>query len=225
MSDLTEAYDNTFSLHDDIGIQHFDNNNTTEIDLNRLIHDRDINYNNIMISETLFSNNPIITQEDIDSTLNTYDIEPYIKNCDMFKSIMAKTVSELSSIHAAFILQSNKVDKLKEIHENISKYFSDEQVINNNINELFSKESKQLKNLEDQLVKIKKTLYIFYKHSPHYIENDPRKLCSICVQREVDVCNTPCGHTLCSVCSNMITNRKCFICRTEIQNVIKLYFS
>jgi hypothetical protein len=52
-----------------------------------------------------------------------------------------------------------------------------------------------------------------------------KKLCAICFDREVDMVMVPCGHTLCTGCSNYNTSNKCAHCRSVIQKRVKLFFS
>lgn len=58
---------------------------------------------------------------------------------------------------------------------------------------------------------------------------DAIKLCPICFENEVDICLNPCGHTLCNKCvlsnRSRYTSEKCYSCRTNIQDYIKIYFS
>ena len=50
--------------------------------------------------------------------------------------------------------------------------------------------------------------------------------CVFCYSNSVDVFFDPCGHTCCRECSdNLSDNKRCFICRTSVHNVKKLYFS
>ena len=50
--------------------------------------------------------------------------------------------------------------------------------------------------------------------------------CVFCYSNSVDVFFDPCGHTCCRECSNNLSDSKrCFICRTSVHNVKKLYFS
>lgn len=48
--------------------------------------------------------------------------------------------------------------------------------------------------------------------------------CTICMGREVGVALTPCGHTFCEECvRNQMT--ACYICRVQIRDKLRLYFS
>ena len=61
------------------------------------------------------------------------------------------------------------------------------------------------------------------------INNDNKKICPICFENEVNICLNPCGHTICSNCisknRNLLVNLKCYSCRSEIRDYIKIYFS
>jgi len=48
--------------------------------------------------------------------------------------------------------------------------------------------------------------------------------CTICMNKEVSYAITPCGHTYCEDCSRAQTTA-CFICRIQIRDRIKLFFS
>ena len=50
--------------------------------------------------------------------------------------------------------------------------------------------------------------------------------CVFCYSNSVDVFFDPCGHTCCRECSdNLSDSKRCFICRTSVHNIKKLYFS
>jgi hypothetical protein len=52
--------------------------------------------------------------------------------------------------------------------------------------------------------------------------NEP--LCSVCFQDPVSLVSIPCGHTFCGQCGGrQITN--CYICRVQVKDRIKIYFS
>ena len=48
--------------------------------------------------------------------------------------------------------------------------------------------------------------------------------CTICMNKEVSFAVTPCGHTYCDECSKAQTTA-CFICRVQIRDRVKLFFS
>jgi len=48
--------------------------------------------------------------------------------------------------------------------------------------------------------------------------------CTICMTKEVASVITPCGHTYCEECSKLQVTA-CFICRVQIRDRVKLYFS
>jgi len=48
--------------------------------------------------------------------------------------------------------------------------------------------------------------------------------CTICMNKEVSFAVTPCGHTYCDECSRAQTTA-CFICRVQIRDRLRLFFS
>lgn len=55
-------------------------------------------------------------------------------------------------------------------------------------------------------------------------ERSPTPTCTICMTREVVLALTPCGHTFCEECvRNQLTS--CYICRAQIRDKLRLYFS
>ena len=53
-------------------------------------------------------------------------------------------------------------------------------------------------------------------------ESEP--LCSICLNEPVGFALTPCGHTLCNTCVKR-QNGQCFMCRNNIKEKVKIFFS
>jgi hypothetical protein len=49
-------------------------------------------------------------------------------------------------------------------------------------------------------------------------------MCPICYEKEVNRCCVPCGHTLCSTCSDK-AGTSCVTCRALVDKTIPLYFS
>lgn len=55
-------------------------------------------------------------------------------------------------------------------------------------------------------------------------QRGPAPTCSICMTREVTQAMTPCGHTFCEECCRTQMTA-CYICRVQIRDRLKLYFS
>lgn len=55
-------------------------------------------------------------------------------------------------------------------------------------------------------------------------QRGPAPQCSICMTREVAQAVTPCGHTFCEECCRTQMTA-CYICRVQIRDRLKLYFS
>lgn len=57
-----------------------------------------------------------------------------------------------------------------------------------------------------------------------HFERPAAPTCTICMAREVSQALTPCGHTFCEDCvRNQMTS--CYICRVQIRDKLRLYFS
>jgi Zinc finger, C3HC4 type (RING finger) len=57
-----------------------------------------------------------------------------------------------------------------------------------------------------------------------HFERPPAPTCTICMTREVTQALTPCGHTFCDECvRNQMTT--CYICRVQVRDKLRLYFS
>jgi hypothetical protein len=221
MSNLDEAY-NQIRLSDAV-YDSFDDDINAE--LSRMIHDRETIYNNIHVQDTLFQDKPFVNKEEIEATLKEYNMDAYIGECSKYKQVLIDILKDISIADADYKESKANAELINDICDNIKIKFSTELHALESTNKILDK-YKSLNDLHDsKLRSLKSKLFIMHKFSPHYINNDPRKLCSICVNREVELANVPCGHTLCSECCNMIVSRECFFCRTEIEKVIKLYFT
>lgn len=222
MSNLEEAY-SQITISDNF-TDSFDND--IDAELFRMLHDRETIYNNVHMNQLLCQEtNPVVDQKDVDSILKEYKMDSYIGECSKYKQSLMDILHEISIANADYSDSQANVDLLNDICDNIKRKFSNESHALEATNNVLLKYKEMNKIHYETLCNFKKKLYILHKFSPHYINNDPRKLCSICVQREVEIANVPCGHTLCTECSNKIVSRECFFCRTEIEKVIKLYFT
>jgi hypothetical protein len=63
---------------------------------------------------------------------------------------------------------------------------------------------------------------ISYHH--HFKTESEQPLCSICINETVSQVIVPCGHTFCSTCSKK-QQISCYICRGNIREKVKLFFT
>jgi hypothetical protein len=55
-------------------------------------------------------------------------------------------------------------------------------------------------------------------------DNIIESMCSICQTDSITHCIIPCGHTYCNKCTECVfANKKCYICRKQIKDKIKIY--
>ncbi len=53
--------------------------------------------------------------------------------------------------------------------------------------------------------------------------NNENNLCTLCLEKPVNVFNIPCGHTLCSTCVSKNTALTCPFCRSKVEKVGNLF--
>lgn len=54
--------------------------------------------------------------------------------------------------------------------------------------------------------------------------NEAEPMCTICLQEPVSYCMYPCGHTYCVSCIRRQSNA-CFVCRAQVRERVKIFFS
>lgn len=179
------------------------------------------------VMRDLFKNTFVVTQDDIDAMKQEFDPEVYTEECNKYKEALNKKVNLLTLLKADFDSESSKFACLNETKQMITskcgdldlKYLLDE------MDRLINSQDLKLKELQETIQKAKKELNILFRYSPHFTENDPRNLCPVCMSREVSAACVPCGHTLCHVCAYRMDENRCFLCRNQMEKVIKLFFN
>ena len=110
-----------------------------------------------------------------------------------------------------------KNDQLKEL-----------EYINYAIQTVKTNYSIERKNI-DKLFAIKENIHKYLENSKkQYLENlkkevNPELQCQICYENRLDIVLNPCGHMFCHKCFK--DNSKCFVCRKDVTNVIKVFKS
>ena len=115
---------------------------------------------------------------------------------------------------------------IKEEREFIDKMINESLIIEEKIKE-------DIKKLEDEKAEVATLLgclssFISTTLKSEMSEDELSQIksgnkCGICIENDVAMAFAPCGHTVCGGCSANIN--RCHICRTVVQNKLKLYFS
>lgn len=100
---------------------------------------------------------------------------------------------------------------------------------------------KVIKNLENDLIKENREVLVKKESNrpmEHFIQvgiheilkgkEVKANMCSICLEHEVSIALSPCGHTFCPGCKDKTltaTSNKCPSCRTHVDKTVRLYFS
>ena len=132
---------------------------------------------------------------------NKQDIKTMNQLMEHTKNLTAKYIDEKSPIN-------NIIDKMCELGKEIKK--------NSNINEIKD-------NYVNARTEINKYLDIIKYFNGMNVGNT----CSMCYSSNVNVYFDPCGHTCCEECSKKFPDidKRCMICRINIHNINKLYYS
>lgn len=158
-------------------------------------------------------------------TLNIEDFDPSILISESlkYKHQMMTYAEKVKTEQKELLENEKKLNNLQNAKYKIENIEDNNKVLS----ELYSLISEITKKQDEKRKTHIRTLqeykYLF-KIGTHYIQNDPKHLCPICVSEEVDSAIVPCGHTLCSKCSLKCDLTLCYVCRNSIEKVIKLYY-
>ena len=64
------------------------------------------------------------------------------------------------------------------------------------------------------------------ENKKYVCEGRENVICTICKLREINICNMPCGHTLCCVCAKQLQVykvEKCHVCRDEVCSKMQIF--
>lgn len=112
------------------------------------------------------------------------------------------------------ILKNEQLKELQSINYAIDTLKTNYSIERRNIEKLFAIKENIHKYLENT-----KTQYL------KKLEKDvnPELQCQICYENRLDIVLNPCGHMFCHNCFK--DNDKCFVCRKDVNNIIKVFKS
>ena len=166
----------------------------------------------------------IVDGESLDNiNIENYSPEILKKQCQLYKDQMQQYATKFKSEQQEIIDCENKLNTLQTCKDQIESVCNDEGTIQHisNLMDLLEIEQSEKKKQHVQTAKEYKYLFSI---GPHFTNNDPKHLCPICVNNEIDTAIVPCGHTLCGKCSLKCDLSLCYVCRNPIEKVIKLYY-
>lgn len=152
------------------------------------------------------------------------EIEVELKDADAviekYNNIMEKFMKNINDFHNDLHLSLSGNDMfLESVNHNIYSYLHDKHI------------KDKMKRYQYLLVKIKyiRTLVHMVNKSVQFADEDGETnnpICKICLDRCVRYVFVPCGHTCCQECGmkTLQTNTKCSFCRTDVSNMIKIFF-
>jgi len=161
-----------------------------------------------------------------DVNIDDFDPSLLVSQCEMYRSKMSKYMSLLKEEQADLIHSKEKLDVLQSCQSQLKEICNSEEIQNTlgGINDLSSSLHEAQEKLERKHAHTFMLYRQLFKASTHYVNNDPRRLCPICIINEIDTAIVPCGHTICGQCSLKCDTLTCYVCRNKIEKVMKLYF-
>ena len=166
----------------------------------------------------------IVDSESLDNiNIENYNPEVLKNQCQMYKDQMQQYASKFKSEQQEILDCENKLNTLQTCKDKIESVCNDKGTIQHLSNLIDLLEIEQSEKKKQHIQTAKEYKYLF-SIGPHFINNDPKHLCPICVNNEIDMAIVPCGHTLCSKCSLKCDLSLCYVCRNPIEKVIKLYY-
>jgi len=169
---------------------------------------------------------------------------------DKIKNLSRIDTNDLYNFSTLFIefkkyvlLKKYELDELYKIKTKILECIED---IENKINILFDNDSKReeiLNNIKFYArKKIENLNIVTHENEYHIIFEKYQRLlyaiinvkvnifgecnkepCHICLENPINIVAVPCGHTLCSKCSSLSIDNRCYFCRGNIKKYTRLY--
>lgn len=184
------------------------------------INDIDINNNS---AKTILDDYQILKNSLIEYKNN-------LTNLNNQKETYDNYINNLFNNHLNIINIINKDNKLDNSFYDYQKNIKDN--YDNWIKDVYEIKNKSIEeNIENIEMKLKDFTYLFLYIINNIVSNKEisKNMCPICFENQIDICINPCGHTTCNKCilsnRNNIYNNKCFICRTPVNEYIKIFFS
>ena len=159
-------------------------------------------------------------------THDDFDPNILISQCNIYREKMESYLETFKKTQDEIIETTKKIETLESCLLQITQQCTDEHInpsvlnIRSVIETLKSKQSSFIDSHSQTAALIKNMFNV----SAHFTENDPRHLCPICINNEVDIAIVPSGHTVCSLCSIKCNLQTCIVCRNNVEKIMKLYY-
>ena len=117
----------------------------------------------------------------------------------------------------------NEYNERMKKEEEIISYYEKMQI------RLLAQSDKNLGKLKSEKAEIESELSVLYDFmltsAKDIIPEDKREAhtCPICIEKKINICLTPCGHTFCEGCAAKSTN--CALCRKSVKERVKMFIS
>ena len=201
-----------------------------------------VNIYNSLFDLTLVSEGFKPEDGDEEEKAHLQEIHKFGECIDNFIEKLTKQKEKSLQIEKEFKISYEKtqrdIDKVSDFKDFITKIDTKyidfiPHELNKSLSDISEKinENNDHKNIKGEFLKQNHILkkYTEVIHKLNSLNNG--STCNLCLQRQVDTYMEPCGHTGCSECIQKLKDRNdnytcnCFICRREVFNYHKLYFT
>lgn len=193
------------------------------------INDDDIDYENFILNDMekyKSLNNSIIEGKNILlQTLNKHvDIigkkNVFLNKNNSIDNLSIEINQKLNNINDCIAVNHdyNETEKIKENFDSIRK------CLQSNINIIKTCNNKEIDKLQNDILQNKYILKLLSESFNIVKDCNLRNNCTICLQNEVDVFFTSCGHTCCKICVKNI-GPFCHMCRKQISGIKSLFLN
>ena len=162
-----------------------------------------------------------------DDLINKFNdfIERFKKQQTELISLENEIVSEYRKNKSDIKLIDTMLDNIKLLQ---NKYTDENMEISDKMCELGEtiKKNSKISEIRQKYVQARRNINSSLNFVRYINRFNKNNTCIFCYSNSVDVFFDPCGHTCCRDCSdNLSDSKRCFICRTTVHNIKKLYFS
>lgn len=218
--DITSNYNARLQLYSNKDIFYNIDNNNDSNDDNDIIEDNDINDSYKSLNDSIIEGKKVLL-----GTLNKYlEIDRkkniFIENNNYLDGLSTEINQKLNLIKPT--INQNNINNEESIIK--EKFETIESSLSSIIETMKNSNNLLVDGLKRELLEKKKILKIMNNSFQIIKECNLRNYCTICLQNEVDMFYTSCGHTCCRQCIKKVGSF-CHMCRKQISGIKSLFFN
>ena len=166
--------------------------------------------------------------ENLEKLLDKFKID-YKQIQDRFLEAKTKFKKEIELNKGDILITKQLLDHANKVNKRYDSRESDELL--QNIKKLSNSilNNSKLKEIKNEYITIKDELDSFLTIVKKINGFNLGSMCICCLSNPVTMCFNPCGHTICETCLDSVRGNnyefECIVCRSKVNNTIKIFFS